>query len=259
AAIVLPSVQRQQSLTGNLLPILCNQCLPTPLFFVAIFQPLPFLHCCYCFSLSNRIDDTSINCQLDPASPAILLLLEQEGTPPLPFSSSIQLISNDDKLFSLIRSIYLIKSLATEDDPLLTPHPPTAIAHSPLVTASVFQQLAFVVHPLTSTPTTSPLPVVALYCPTIASYLFFRRIKALPCHFRCSCDCVSVRDVISTIIAHVVPRHVITSNECLLGRKWKWPMIVVLWLLYDNYKKCILAFGFRQKSPSLFLGGLPLP
>ncbi|RWW53646.1 hypothetical protein BHE74_00039863 [Ensete ventricosum] len=38
---------------------------------------------------------------------------------------------NDDKLFPLIRFIYMIKSLTIEDDPLLTPHPPIAIAHSP--------------------------------------------------------------------------------------------------------------------------------
>ncbi|RWW68781.1 hypothetical protein BHE74_00023665 [Ensete ventricosum] len=59
-----------------------------------------------------------------------LLAASISVTPPLP-SSSIQLLSNDGKLFPLIRSVYLIKSLAIEDDPLLTPHPPTTISRSP--------------------------------------------------------------------------------------------------------------------------------
>ncbi|RZR84558.1 hypothetical protein BHM03_00011411 [Ensete ventricosum] len=131
-----------------LLPLAASSTLP----------PLP--SCCYC-SLPTTV-----------ALPSLLPASQQEGRPPLP-SSSIQLLSNDGKLFPLIRSVYLIKSLAIEDDPLLTPHPPTTIAHSPLTVASIFQRLAFAVHPLMSTLATSPSLVVALYCLTIASYIFF--------------------------------------------------------------------------------------
>ncbi|RZS02933.1 hypothetical protein BHM03_00033039 [Ensete ventricosum] len=62
-----------------------------------------------------------------------------------------------------------LPSCSTEDDPLLTPHPPIAIAHSPLAAARVFQRLAFAMHP----------PTIALYYPTIASYLFFQRRQCL--------------------------------------------------------------------------------
>ncbi|RRT83709.1 hypothetical protein B296_00003958 [Ensete ventricosum] len=65
------------------------------------------------------------------------------------------------------------------------------------------------------------LILIAFVAPveSFAVGLICLRIRAFIYHLKCSCDCVGVHDAISTIIAHMVPRHVITSNGHLLCGK----------------------------------------
>ncbi|RWW66765.1 hypothetical protein BHE74_00025854 [Ensete ventricosum] len=65
------------------------------------------------------------------------------------------------------------------------------------------------------------LILIAFVAPveSFAVGLICLRIRAFLYHLKCSCDCVGVHDAISTIIAHMVPRHVSMSNGHLLCGK----------------------------------------
>ncbi|RWW65887.1 hypothetical protein BHE74_00026786 [Ensete ventricosum] len=82
--------------------------------------------------------------------------------------------------------------------------------------------------------------MIAFVAPTESSVvgLICLGIRSFLCHFRCSCSCAGAHDAISTIIARVVPRHAVTSNERLL--RWKLPLFGPPWI-FLSYRHFIIA------------------